>query len=306
MTYAKVDANLYLIPLDQKQVGFRNFISGWLYKSREITFLVDPGPTSSIKQLIDALKTIGVPRLDYILLTHIHIDHAGGTGALSRYYPEAKVICHPKAIDPMVSPKKLWQASLKILGDIAESYGEIMPVSDKAIGFLNPIKTETGDIKVYETPGHAMHHLCFQFDKYLFAGEVAGINHRLKKDVYYARPATPPRFKLKTSVSSLDRIIPLDSDMICFGHYGYRTDVKPVLKEARNQLCLWVETVKDQMEMGEKNLKDRIITTLKKVDPLFANVKYLPEDIQKRENYFIGNTINGMRAYLLEKSDNEC
>ena len=101
-------SNVYLISLDQKMIGFRNFISAWLYKSDEIAFLVDPGPRYSINQLTGTLKKIGVRRLDYILFTHIHIDHAGGTGDLPAYYPEARIICHPRAVSHMVSPPGIY------------------------------------------------------------------------------------------------------------------------------------------------------------------------------------------------------
>lgn len=299
MTYTIADPNLYLIPLDQKLTGFRNFISTWLYKSRELVFLVDPGPTSSIGQLICALQEIGVKRIDYILLTHIHIDHAGGTGALLEHYPDAGVICHPAAIAHMISPGKLWKGSLKNLGVIAESYGEIIPAAAAAIEFKDRIETSDGAIRVFETPGHAVHHLCFHFQDYLFAGEVAGIIHGLKQG-FYARPATPPRFELETSLSSLDKVIALDFSMICFGHYGFRTDGKKALEDSRKQLSLWVEVVKNQMKKGQENLEDRIIASLKMQDPAFANIKYLPEDIRQREIYFVGNSLKGMRQYLAD------
>lgn len=300
MIHSLVATNLYLISLDQKLIGFRNFISAWLYKSDGITFLVDPGPQYSVNQLIKTLKEIGVKQIDYILLTHIHIDHAGGTGALLEHFPKARIICHPRAIGHMISPERLWQGSLKAVGKIAESYGEIIPISASAIDFQNRIDTEAGEIKVFETPGHAIHHLCFQFQNYLFAGEVAGVTHCLKEGIY-ARPATPPKFKLETSLASLDRIIPLEASMICFGHYGFRKDVKATLKRSREQLTLWVEIVQNQLEKGEKNLKNKIIATLKKEDAAFANMTYLPEDIQQREIYFVGNSLNGMKAYLQEK-----
>lgn len=289
-----------MIPLDQKLPGFRNFINAWLYKSEATTFLVDPGPNFSIRHLINTLKEIGVEHIDYILLTHIHIDHAGGAGVLVDHYPGARIICHPMGIGHMIAPEKLWQGSLKVLGAVAESYGEILPVPAGAIAFQDKIETKAGDIDVFETPGHAIHHLSFQFRNYLFAGEVAGVTYCLKEGIY-TRPATPPRFKLEISLASLDRIMPLDASMICFGHYGFREDVKAALKEARDQLSLWVEVVRRQLEKGEQNLIDRTIATLKKEDAAFANIKYLAEDIQQREVYFIGNSLNGMKEYVIEE-----
>lgn len=304
MTYTKVDSNLYLISFDQNMIGFRDFISAWLYKSEELTFLVDPGPKNSINQLIHTLKELNVQKIDYILLTHIHIDHAGGTGVVLEHFPQAKVVCHPKAIEHMTSPEKLWKGSLKVLGSIAEAYGEIIPIPTNKIEYLNRIETNTGDINVIETPGHAVHHLSFQFQHYLFAGEVIGVTHCLNEGIY-ARPATPPKFKLKTSLDSIDKVLSLDISVICFGHYGFRTDVKSALTNARMQLRLWIEIIRNQLQKGHQRLIDRTIEILKIEDSAFANIKYMPEDIQQRELYFVGNSIKGMSEYLLKENSSQ-
>ena len=86
-------ASLHCIDLDLPDLtGFRKFLSAWLYVSDVLTFVVDPGPLSTIPHLKRELRRHGVKRLDYILLTHIHIDHAGGSGALRDSYPEAIVV----------------------------------------------------------------------------------------------------------------------------------------------------------------------------------------------------------------------
>src|SRR5690242_9017571 len=128
--------NLFCIDLDQPALeGFRKFISSWLYLGQGFTLLVDPGPLSTIPRLSAELRRLGVERLDYALLTHIHIDHAGGTGALLREFPGATVICHPEGIRHLVAPEKLWQGSRKVLGPLADAYGEIVPVPAERIRF---------------------------------------------------------------------------------------------------------------------------------------------------------------------------
>jgi len=86
-----------------------------------------------------------------------------------------------------------------------------------------------------------------------------------------------PGFKLEVSLASLDRIMPLDSSMICFGHYGFGKDVKAALKGARDQLSFWVEVVRSELAEGEENLENRVIAILKKEDAAFAIIKYLAE-----------------------------
>jgi len=297
MTISQPFPNLYLFDLEQQMTGFRRFISSWLFVSDTLVFLVDPGPKHSIDTLISELKLLNVTRIDFILLTHIHIDHAGGTGRLLDVFPDATVICHPKGIDHMVDPEKLWQVSLKVLGQIAEGYGKIVPIPRERICFRKEIGTDSDLIKAIETPGHAVHHLSYTFREFLFAGEVAGVNHSTG-DITYARPATPPRFKLETSLASLDRAMALAPEIICYGHFGYRKDPQPAMQSARKQLILWTDTIREAQIAGGEELESRIIATLKERDPAFANLDHLEQDIRTREDYFVRNSIRGMLAYI--------
>ena len=105
--YHQIDSHLFLIDLPQKLEGFHNFIGAWVYRDEDVCFLVDPGPAASINALEEALRALEVTHLDFILLTHIHIDHAGGTGKILARFPGARVICHPAGIKHMVNPAKL-------------------------------------------------------------------------------------------------------------------------------------------------------------------------------------------------------
>ncbi|MFH0813583.1 MAG: MBL fold metallo-hydrolase, partial [Pseudomonadota bacterium] len=243
------------------------------------------------------LEEIGVKKLDYILLTHIHIDHAGGTGKLLNAFPDAKVLCHPKGIEHMLNPGKLWEGSLKILGEIANAYGEIVSVPQGCIFFEKNIKRGNDTIEVIETPGHAPHHVSYAFKQYLFAGEVAGVYQPLP-DKMYLRPATPPKFKLKISLSSLEKVLTKNPEMICFGHYGFHKEPFKMLTLAKEQLVLWTEVIKEQRTGGEEATEKKIIERLMEKDQTFFNYQYLDGDIKARENYFVINSIKGMKEYV--------
>jgi len=100
---------------------------------------VKTGDDKRIPILPEALEEMNVRHVDYILPTHIHLDHAGGLGFLLKHYPGARAICHRKGIPHLIEPAKLWEASKKVLGDIADLYGELVPVPEGNIDFKSDI-----------------------------------------------------------------------------------------------------------------------------------------------------------------------
>jgi len=284
------------IDLDQPDLtGFRKFISAWLYRGDTFTVLVDPGPLSSIPHLRAELKRLHVERLDYILLTHIHIDHAGGTGALLDTFPEARVICHPDGVRHMVAPQRLWQGTLKVLGPLAETYGEIQPVPEQSIGYEKQIG-HTG-IHTWLTPGHAPHHCCYQVGDLLFGGEVAGVHYPLGRKIFM-RPATPPRFVLGVALDSLDRMIALQPQSLVIAHYGLVEPAVDYLRIGREQLTIWVQGVAANATIQQEKREEAIFSWLLDHDLHFRNIEMLPQDVYERERIFLGNTLRGMREFV--------
>lgn len=275
------------------QPGFRKFISAWLYRDAGLTFVVDPGPLSTIPHLLNELSRLGVEQLDYILLTHIHIDHAGGAGALLAAYPQAQVICHPEGIRHLIAPEKLWQGTRQVLGSLAEAYGEIVAVPAECISF----REEVGPCRVWLTPGHAPHHLSFQFGDLLFAGEVAGVHYPLESGIFM-RPATPPRFILDVAQESLAKMIALKPQRLVFAHYGLVEEAGKYLRIASEQLNLWVRGVAATASIASQEREETLIAWLRTHDDYYRNIDQLPEDIRVRERYFLGNSLRGMIEYV--------
>jgi len=288
--------DLHCIDLDQPALeGFRQFISAWLYRGEGFTLLVDPGPLSTIPHLVGELRRRGVGRLDYILLTHIHIDHAGGSGALLREFPEAQVICHPEGVRHLVAPEKLWQGSRKVLGALAEAYGEIVPVPAERIGFAETVGA-TG-VRAFLTPGHAQHHCCYLLGDLLFGGEVAGVRCAVAEGIYM-RPATPPRFLLPVALDSVERMLALAPRRLVFAHYGLVDNAQEHLRIGRDQLHLWVRGVAATAAVEEGRREEALFAWLQEHDPVYRNIDQLPADIYARERIFLGNTLRGMGEYV--------
>jgi glyoxylase-like metal-dependent hydrolase (beta-lactamase superfamily II) len=289
--------NLSLVDLDQPLEGFRNFIGCWIYQVEGTVILVDPGPRSTVPVLLNALKTKGVGKIDYILLTHVHVDHAGGAGLLLSDFPEAKVICHPHGIRHMVDPKKLWENSKKVLGHVAETYGEIAAIPERNIGYQDFIPAGKTNICVLQTPGHAPHHLSFKIGPILFAGEVAGVHYPLQEGLYL-RLVTPPVFEYEIFKASLEKVSTLNISHICFGHYGHRCEVKEVFETALHQLDNWLAIVEKHLRQGSEPFEEKVFANLLENDRGLSYYTALPADIQSREKYFSMNSIKGMREYI--------
>ena len=289
-----MDIKLIEIKLDSP--GFKGFLGSWACKGH-MNFLVDVGPANTSGYLINALESFGLDRVDYIFLTHIHIDHAGALADIMEHYPMAKVICHEKGIRFLVDPSKLWVGSLSVLGDTARIFGEPKPVKEENL--VPHTRFELPQFMVIETPGHAPHHLSFSYEGRLFAGEAAGnyflINHR-----EYLRPATPVRFFFDVFLGSLDRLLALDNQTICYAHFGAAENSHRLLKKFREQLFRWKELIYNQMLNGDENLVDRCLQALLDNDPEIRAFKKLGSDFRKREKTFLINSINGFIGYFRE------
>ena len=292
----QISEDLYFITLIPPMKGFDEFIGVWL-KTGKPSYLIDVGPTVTSRELLNTLNELGVAHLDYILITHIHIDHAGGIGNVSQAFPNTPIICHQKAINHLKDPAKLWQGSLKTLGDMARSYGEIGPVLTNPIIDAQDFKSDK--IIAIITPGHAPHHVSFNTPFCLFAGETCGVHIELGQGKDYLRPATPPKFFLETSIKSIDLLIEQGPQRICFGHYGISDNAVGWLENHREQLILWKNIIGDEIKNIERtSFFADCINRLKKEDHRLANFDLLSPDKQERETYFITNSIKGYVGYL--------
>ncbi len=300
MAIHPVADGLARVDLDLPREGFRSFIGCWVMRRRGATLVVDPGPRATVPALLEALEGLGVDRVDRVLLTHIHLDHAGGAGLLLDRYPEAQVRCHPAGVPHLVDPAKLWAGSQKILGDLAHAYGAVAAVPETALG--SPEAETVGGLAVgaVETPGHAAHHRCYLVDGVLFAGEVAGVWAPTPAGPYQ-RPATPPVFRHEVSRASLEAATALGAALLCPGHGGPVYDPRGFFAAARTQLDRWFEVVtRHAAGHDPEPFEAAVIAELLATDPWFGRFANLPLEAQQRERYFIGNTLGGMRSCALE------
>ncbi|MBI5443621.1 MAG: MBL fold metallo-hydrolase [Deltaproteobacteria bacterium] len=300
MAVQRISEELYLVNLDLPLDGFRGFLGSWVWKRGGRALVVDPGPRSTVPRLLAALEELGVGAVEWILLTHIHIDHAGGAGLLLERYPEARVVCHAEGVRHAVEPSKLWAGSVKVLGSLAEAYGEIAPIPEGRIRFLPAFSFQGLEVAALETPGHAPHHVCYVADGTLFAGEAAGTRSPFGEEDDL-RPATPPVFIYETYRGSLEKVSRLAASRLCFGHYGHSDEPARVVGAALSQLERWMEVIAGYGPEFPEGWEERALEELAAKDPCLSGFTRLPEDVAKRERYFAVNSLRGIQGYLEEK-----
>lgn len=276
-----------------KLPGFSEFIGCWCGQVESGFFLVDPGPTSTIGEVVTYLEERAISSLSAILLTHIHVDHAGGIGTLAALYPETPIICPARSIPHLVDPTRLEQSSRTVLGSLMDHYGPIKPVPKTSL-----VAAETSHWGAIPTPGHSPDHTAYFIDGYLFCGEALGVICTPQSQTY-RRPATPPRFEKSPYLDSISKLEEHNPHTLCFGHFGYLSSSSTIFAESRAQIDRWTEIIAQDPTASD----EAIIAQLLERDPLFSEFQKLVQPLQEREKIFVKNSIAGIRGYVGKQQD---
>jgi glyoxylase-like metal-dependent hydrolase (beta-lactamase superfamily II) len=195
--------------------------------------IVDPGPASCVETLIDRLGPVE-PRA--LLLTHIHLDHAGATGVLCRRYPKLRVYVHELGAPHLVDPSKLLKSAGRLYGDeMWELWGEVAPVPEERITALRGGETIEG-FRVAYTPGHASHHVSYMHEDTgdAYVGDVAGV--RIPPYPFVVAPTPPPDIDVEAWLDSLHTIASWSPQTLGLTHFGQVTEVADHLHRMRLSL----------------------------------------------------------------------
>lgn len=215
--------------------------------------LIEPGPAICIPPIHQVLKQLGIDRLQYIIPTHIHMDHAGGTGSLARLYPEAKVLVHPRGLKHAIDPSRLIDSVKMVWGENFEvNFGPITAVPESQIKIVQDgevIHTGDRDLQFIYTPGHAPHHIAI-FDhklKGLFCGEALGMPG------YQLPTAAPMSFDLESYLSTIDKLqhSALDIKILIYSHGGIERDPSRCMSRAAANARAFGEIVLQALTQGK-------------------------------------------------------
>ena len=195
--------------------------------------VIDPGPASCVEALLEALGD-RQPRV--LLLTHIHLDHAGAAGTLARRFPELVVYVHRVGAPHLADPSKLLESAARLYGDDMERlWGGVEPVPEERLRPLSGGETVEG-FRVAATPGHASHHVSYLHEDSgnAYVGDVAGV--RIPPAEHTLAPTPPPDIQVEDWLDSLHAVANWDPVALCLTHFGRVTDVEDQLHRVRTSL----------------------------------------------------------------------
>jgi glyoxylase-like metal-dependent hydrolase (beta-lactamase superfamily II) len=245
------------VTLDLNWTGRPKSIAAVLVQSDGVNALIDPGPASTLETLRAGLNEHGlrVQDLHTILLTHIHLDHAGAVGALVKENPKLDVFVHEFGAPRVADPSKLLASARRLYGaEMDRLYGDVLPVPEENLRALaggETVSVGKRDFEILYTPGHASHHLTFwdAQDGVAFVGDVGGIT--VEGDTFIMPATPPPDIDIELWNNSLDAIAALRPAKLFLTHFGYAHDPQAHIARYRKKLADWSAMVKTLFESGK-------------------------------------------------------
>ncbi len=243
--------------LDLNFLGFEHAIAAFLIKTSEGSILIETGPHSTFPVLKTQLAAFGVApeEIRHVLLSHIHLDHAGAAWAFARH--RATIYVHPVGAPHLADPSKLMESAGRIYGDKMDFlWGEMNGIPSpqlKSVGDGEEVRIGEHTFKSIHTPGHASHHIAWQFEDVLFCGDVAGVKIGNGPVV---PPCPPPDINLEDWNASIDKIQKLNVRTLYLTHFGpilHIPDHLGSLKEILNDWAYWIK-VKWESGMSAEEL----------------------------------------------------
>ncbi|WP_079477288.1 MBL fold metallo-hydrolase [Halobacillus salinus] len=242
--------------IDGYDMGFAGR-TGTYVLQEETTTLIETGPSPSVQHIKKGLSELGIKteEVERIVLTHIHLDHAGGAGLLLKECPNATIYVHPKGLRHLADPSRLEKGARAVYGEqFDDLFAPILPIPEERL-----VAVSEGDaleigadrtLTFCDTPGHAKHHIAIHDSKTngLFTGDTAGIRYHQTEDcgvTFYLPTTSPNQFDPEAMQQSIDRFSDMKCDYLYFGHYGTCDEPEVALAEVSRWIPVFVEEAKN-------------------------------------------------------------
>jgi glyoxylase-like metal-dependent hydrolase (beta-lactamase superfamily II) len=226
--------------IDVMHLGVPRVIGAWVVDD----VIVDPGPTSCLDSLLEGLDG---ERPRALLLTHIHLDHAGASGSLVQRWPDLEVYVHERGARHMVDPERLLASARMLYGeDMDRRWGEMVPVPEENLRVLSGgERLFDGAFEVTYMPGHASHHVSYLHeDGTAFVGDTGGV--RIASSSLTVPPSPPPDIDVEKWHESIERIAAWKPERLVITHFGASEDVDAQLNELSARLDKWAAFAREQ------------------------------------------------------------
>lgn len=223
---------------------------------------VDTGTNATLENALQALSKVGLgpEAVDYVILTHIHLDHAGGAGAMMQAFPHARLVVHPRGARHMAEPSKLIAGVIGVYGAeyVEKMYGEILPIAAERIieaRHETVIELAGRELLCLDTPGHARHHICIvdTQTRGIFTGDMFGLSYRAM-DVdgrpFIFPTTTPTQFEPTAMRASIALLMSFRPDALYLTHYGQVKDLERLHKDLLRRLEFHIETALQARDAG--------------------------------------------------------
>ena len=282
--------------IDSPYHGRRGMLGTYLIRG-EKSAVIDPGSAPLVPGVIEALEAVGLTHIDYILLTHIHIDHAGGCWKMLEAYPDATIHCHPRGAGHVIDPPSLLAAAGEIYGEALIEFGEVRGVpAERVVESTDGETLDLGGVllETIWTPGHSSHSQSY-FEPgsgVVFVGDAAG-HYPWNKGVLI--PGAPPPHNPAKAADSLLKLMSYEPKTVAYSHFGFYGEAMARLGRFLDQTRLWDRVARDGVEAGLslKNIFDLLVEE----DPEARELAGIDEE-GKRDVYFNLKSFVGYARWL--------
>jgi glyoxylase-like metal-dependent hydrolase (beta-lactamase superfamily II) len=218
--------------------------------------LIEPGPATAVPQIREGMSYLGMDDLGYIIPTHVHVDHAGGTGALAQLFPQAKVLVHPAGLKHAVDPSRLIESTKMVFGpDFEDLLGTIVPVPESQIEVPEDgevILINGRELQIIYAPGHAPHHMAI-FDRSvegIFCGEALGLPGQGDK-LLPLPVVAPPSFDQELYLETMEMLRELGARMLFYSHGGVGREPDTLISMAAESTRVFSDIILKALKEGE-------------------------------------------------------
>ncbi|MCG5536838.1 MBL fold metallo-hydrolase [Ectothiorhodospira mobilis] len=258
--YQDLDHGITVIDAEIQRPGLA---ACYLIREGDRAAFVEAGTAHSVPGLLQVLeeKGIGRDQVDYVIPTHVHLDHAGGVGVLMEQLPQARLVIHPRGARHMIDPSKLRAGAAPVYGEEAmdRMFGPLLPVPEERViqaGEGDSIQLNGRTLAFLDTPGHAKHHFSIVDEKGrgIFSGDTFGLSYRefdTERGAFAFPTTTPVQFDPEALHASVDRLVDRGLDFMYLTHYGRVGDLERLRREQHEMIDAFVVLAREHANDGE-------------------------------------------------------